>query len=166
MFSPLQAPPCKALPLPILSFASEMVSPWAFPIPEASSLCRIALSHWGHTRQSSETYVPGALDKHPACSLLGGLVSGSFLGSRLFDTVGLPMGLPITPVPSVLPITQSNCEYLHLFQWTTCRVSQRTVMLGSCLQARHNISNSVRVWCLPMGWISSLGGRVTDCPFL
>ena len=39
-----------------------------------------------------------------------------------------------------------DCEYLHLSQ---------SAMLGSCLQAQHSIWNNVRVWCPPIGWISS-----------
>jgi hypothetical protein len=35
----------------------------------------------------------------------GGLVSGSSQGSRLVDTVGLPMGLPSSSAPSILPLT-------------------------------------------------------------
>ena len=34
------------------------------------------------------------------------------------------------------------------------RVSQKTVMLGLCLQVQQSIINIVRDWCLPMGWIS------------
>jgi hypothetical protein len=34
-----------------------------------------------------------------------------------------------------------------------CKGSQRTAMLGSCSQVPHSISNSIRAWCLPMGWI-------------
>ena len=39
------------------------------------------------------------------CSLVGGLISVNSEGSRLVDTVGLPMGLPSPLVPSVLPLT-------------------------------------------------------------
>ena len=41
----------------------------------------------------------------PVCvySLVGGLISGSNQGSRLVDTVGLPMGLSSHSVPSILP---------------------------------------------------------------
>lgn len=31
-------------------------------------------------------------------------------------------------------------------------------MLGSCLQAQHSISNSVRAWCPPVGWVPSWEG--------
>ena len=43
-------------------------------------------------------------------------------------------------------------------------VSQRTVMLGSCLQAQQSIINSVRDWCLPMGWVSSWAGHWLAIP--
>jgi hypothetical protein len=36
----------------------------------------------------------GGLSLAHVCSLVGGSVSGRFQGSRLVDTVGLPMGLP------------------------------------------------------------------------
>jgi hypothetical protein len=35
------------------------------------------------------------------------------------------------------------------------RASQKTAMLGFCLQAKHSISNFVRDWCPPIGWIPS-----------
>lgn len=47
------------------------------------------------------------------------------------------------------------CEYLHLSQSAAGRDSQRTAIIGSCLQAQHSTSNSVRVWCALMGWIPS-----------
>jgi hypothetical protein len=39
------------------------------------------------------------------CSLVGGLVSGSFQGFVLVDTVGFPMGLPFPSAPSILLVT-------------------------------------------------------------
>ena len=57
------------------------------------------------------------------CSLVGCLVSGSSQGSRLVDTVGLPMGLPSPSAPSALPLTEVpdlspmlGYKYLHLSQ--------------------------------------------------
>ena len=37
-------------------------------------------------------------------------------------------------------------------------------MLGSCLQAQYSISNSVRVWCVSMGWTSSWTGHWSAIP--
>jgi hypothetical protein len=37
-------------------------------------------------------------------------------------------------------------------------------MLGSCLQVQHSISNSVRVWCPPIGWIRSCAGHWLAIP--
>jgi hypothetical protein len=47
------------------------------------------------------------------------------------------------------------CKHLHLSQSAAGRASQRRDILSSCLQTKHSISNSVRVWCPPMGWIPS-----------
>jgi hypothetical protein len=47
-------------------------------------------------------------------------------------------------------------EYLY--------VSQRKVMVGSCLQAQHNISNSVKIGVCQ--WGRSQVGTVTNWPFL
>jgi hypothetical protein len=46
-------------------------------------------------------------------------------------------------IPDFSPMV--GCKYLHLSQSAAGRASQRTAMLGSCLQAQHSISNSVRV---------------------
>jgi hypothetical protein len=47
----------------------------------------------------------------------------------------------------------ASCRYLYLSQSAADRASQRTAILGSCLQAQHSITNSARVWCLSMGWL-------------
>jgi hypothetical protein len=44
------------------------------------------------------------------------------------------------------------CIYFHQLQ---DEASQKTLMLGSSLQAYKSIINSVRVWYSPMGWVSS-----------
>jgi hypothetical protein len=104
------------------------------------------------------------------CSLVHSLVSWSFQGSGLVDTVGLPIGLPSSSAPSVLilwwgPQPQSNYWlYLQLSQSAADRASQRPIMLGSCLQAQHGISNSVRVWCMAMRWILSWAGHCVAFP--
>jgi hypothetical protein len=89
------------------------------------------------------------------CSLVAGLVSGSSHGFGLVDTVGLLMGLPslqlihpspntsIGSHPDLSPMV--GCKYLHMPQSASGRASQRTTMLGSCLQAQHCNRNSVRV---------------------
>jgi hypothetical protein len=48
-----------------------------------------------------------------------------------------------------------DCKYLHQFQSAAGRASQKTATLGSCLHTQHGISNSGRVWCVPMGLIPS-----------
>jgi hypothetical protein len=95
------------------------------------------------------------------CSLVGGLVSGSCKGSRLVNTAGLPIGFPSSSVPSVLSLTLPQGPPTSV-QWLAVSIYiclsqllvvflKRTVMLGSCLQSHHGISNNVRVWCPPKG---------------
>ena len=50
------------------------------------------------------------------------------------------------------------------FQWLLGGASQKTVMLGSCLQAQQSIINSVRGWCLPMEWNSIWGSHFLAIP--
>ena len=50
------------------------------------------------------------------CSLVGGLVFGSFQGSRLVDNVSLPMGLLPLSAPSMLPLTLPQ-GFLSSVQW-------------------------------------------------
>jgi hypothetical protein len=121
----------------------------------------------------------GGLQPAWVCSLVGGLVSGSFQGSRLVDTVVLAVGLP-SPFGSFSPSFSSSIgfldlrpmvdyKYLHLSQSAAGVAFQSTAMLGSCLRAQHSISNSVRVWCTPQPlhpWDGSQVGLVTGEPFL
>jgi hypothetical protein len=75
----------------------------------------------------------------------------------------LPMGLQSSSASSVLLVAISigvsrfspmvDCKYLHLCWTGAGRTSQGTAMSGSCQQVLLGISNSVRVWCLQMGWI-------------
>jgi hypothetical protein len=58
----------------------------------------------------------------PLCSMVGGSFSGSSPGSRLVDTVGLPVGLPSPSRPSTLHLTLSQeslapvqCFFLWIF---------------------------------------------------
>jgi hypothetical protein len=62
-----------------------------------------SLSHWGQTRQSPATNVPGPQSSH-VCSLVGGLVSGNFQMSRLVDSVGLSMEIAIPFNSFILPL--------------------------------------------------------------
>jgi hypothetical protein len=43
------------------------------------------------------------------------------------------------------------------FHWMLCGTSQRTAILGSCLQAWQSIPNSVIDWFLHMEWVSIWG---------
>ena len=78
------------------------------------------------------------------CSLIGGLVLASSQESGLVETVGLPMGLQTSSVPSIFSSPNSSvgvsnfslkvsCKYLHLSQSAASRASQRTAIVGSCL---------------------------------
>ena len=60
--------------------------------------------------------------------------------------------------------TMVSYKHLHLSQSAAGRASQEIVMLSSCLQAQHGISNSVRIWCLHVD-VSQLE-PVTGWPFL
>ena len=60
-------------------------------------------------------------------------------------------------VPNLRPMVA--CKYLHLYQSAASTASKRTGMLGSCLQAQHEVSNSGRIWCPPLGWITSCTGH-------
>ena len=102
MLPPIQVPPQEFFTPFLLSFASETVLP-PFPFLRASSLYRIR--HILPTETSPLLHMClGSWTTH-LWSLVGGLVSGSSQGSRLVDTVGLPMGLPPPLAPSILPIT-------------------------------------------------------------
>lgn len=60
--------------------------------------------------------------------------------------------------PNLSPMFSFKC--LPLSQSAAGRLSHRTAMLASCLQAKHSITNSVRDWCLHMvrtqSWASHL----------
>jgi hypothetical protein len=49
-----------------------------------------------------------------------------------------------TGVPNLTPMI--GCKYLRPSQSVADRISQRTAMLGSCLQAQHGIHNSSWAW--------------------
>ena len=68
----------------------------------------------------------GDLGPAGVCFLVGGLVCGSSQGSRLVDTVGLPMGLPSPSIPSILPLTlpQGSSTFLtNTWLWVSASVS-------------------------------------------
>jgi hypothetical protein len=126
------------------------------PFPGASSLYKIRhiLSHWGQRRQSPYICEGGHRPAH-VCFLIGNSFSESSQGSRVVDTVGLPMGSLSPSALSVLPPTSLwgvgglspmvGSKYLYLSQSAAGRGSQKAAMLV-CLQAQHGISNGVRVW--------------------
>ena len=91
----------------LLPFTSERESPCRHPPSLGHQVStRLGTSSPTEARQGSPsaTYVPGTSGQ-PICSLVGGLVSRCSEGSRLVDTVGLPMGLPFPSAPSILPLT-------------------------------------------------------------
>ena len=93
--------------------------------------------------------------------LFGWWISGRSQDSRLVDSVGLLMeSLSPHPAPrSPSPFPKCSTSLSELCLTCGCgslhqllgEASQRTVMLGSCLQAKQRIINSVRDWFLPMG---------------
>lgn len=46
------------------------------------------------------------------------------------------------------------------------RASQRAAIPGACLQAQHSIINTMRYWCLPMGWVSKWAGHWLAFPLV
>ena len=65
-------------------------------------------------------------------------------------------------IPDLSPIV--GYKYLHLSQSAAGRVSQRTTMLGFCLQAQHGRTNSVG-FGTPSPWDGSQVGPVTGWTF-
>jgi hypothetical protein len=45
------------------------------------------------------------------------------------------------------------CKYLHLTLSAACWVFWRAMMIGPFLWVLHSLSNSVRLWDLPLSWI-------------
>ena len=90
------------------------------------------------------------------CSLVGGSDSQ---GSRLIDSVGLPVEFPIplgacnffsyssNRVPKLYPLF--GCVCIHLSQL----LDGASLLAPVCKHS--SIINSVRDWCLTMGWVSS-----------
>jgi hypothetical protein len=88
------------------------------------------------------------------CCLVGGSVSERSWRPRSVETAGLPMGLPSSSASSSFPPQFNHrgsgfcplleCYYLLWNLSAVCWASQRAAMLGSCLQAYHSISISVR----------------------
>jgi len=102
----------------------------------------------------------------PPCiySLVGGLVSGSSEWSINWYCSSYGVAVPFSSfspsssfslgVPGFSPMVV--CEYLHLYWSGADRTSQGTAVTDPCQQVL-GISNSVRVWCLQMRWISRWG---------
>ena len=99
------------------------------------------------------------------CSLADGSLSGSFQGSALVETVGIPVDLSFPCSPSILSLTHPWGPQLlsNVCLWVSTSVSVsgrveplkgQLAMLGYCLQVQHSIFNNVKDWCLPMGRVS------------
>jgi hypothetical protein len=179
MLSPPGPPP--RIPAPLPSPSHLRGQPLFCILPPGSgvsSLYRIRciLSHWGQTRQFHAIYVPGSLKPACACSLVSFSVSGSSKGSRLVETIVLPVEF-LSPsgssiFPSTLPqgsLTSAQC--LSVGVWICLsqlldRASQRAPILGSYLQAQYSIINSVRDWCLPMGRVSKWANHWSAIPLV
>ena len=73
---------------------------WA-PPPHASSPTEAVLCY----------ICVGVLGLVYACSLVGGLVSGSSKGYRLVDTNGFPKAFPSISIPSILPLILPYWSY-------------------------------------------------------
>jgi hypothetical protein len=68
-----------------------------------------------------------------------------------------PSSIPFILVPNFNPMVGS--KYLQLSQSVAARASPRTAMPGPSLHTQHDISNSVRIWYVCMGWIPSWDGH-------
>jgi hypothetical protein len=109
------------------------------------------------------------------CSLVGGLVSKSPQGSRLFDTVVLPVEFLTPSGPSVfsqlfhksLQILSNVWKCVSTSMPVSCWVEPlrgRPYWAPTC---KHNsILNRVKNWCLPFGRVSSCAGYCLTVPSL
>ena len=127
-------------------------------MPDKASLCYIR--SWSHGSLSVD-------------SLVGSLVPRSSEGySYLICCSSYGVAIPFSsfnPSPNssidlsgLSPMV--GCKYLHLSQSVVVRTSQRTAMLHSCLQAQHDICNSVRVSCLHLGCIPNCNSHCVTFP--
>jgi hypothetical protein len=118
------------------------------------------------TYPASMRVLPNPLT-HSHITALAFLYTGA---SSLHRTKGrLSHWWQIRPVSSFSPSPNSSlgvlvlsppmigCEHPHLYWSGTSRASQETVVSSGCLQVLLDISNSVWVWCLQMGWIPRWG---------
>lgn len=106
------------------SHISSPLPPRGCPFPGVLSLYRIrwVLSHGGQWRHSVLYYIC-AMDVRPdcACSLVGGLVYGTFQESRLVDIGGIPMEfLSSSLLPSTL---QPGTIYAVFWHWKTSEIT-------------------------------------------
>jgi hypothetical protein len=144
-YSPTPASP-SPLHLTSLGLKVSMGLGASSPIPDKAVLCNI--------------YARGHGPAH-VYSLFVGLVSGSSEVSGLVDCSSYGVAIPFSsfsPSPnSFIRVSDLRrivgCKSLHLSQSAADRASQSTAM------PQHDISNSVRVWCLSMGWIPSWAGH-------
>jgi hypothetical protein len=106
------------------------------------------------------------------CSLLDGSVSENTQGSRLVDSSSILFraSAGTSPPPPTLPLAFLSfvqCLVVSLctrFSQLLGEDSKRRVMLDSWLQAYQNITDSVRDWCLPIGWVSSWASYLLAIP--
>jgi hypothetical protein len=133
--------------------------PSSIPLLGATSLHRTKHlpSHWCQIRQSSATYVAGAMDWPMytlwlVVSFLGALMGpvswyccSSYGVAIPFSSSSLYPNFPIG-IPGLSPGLWVSASVLG-----AGRASHRTAILVSCLQALLGSSNSFRVWCLWMG---------------
>ena len=123
-------------------------------------------------RHLSATYVPGDSDQ-PMYALCVS-VSGTFQGSRLVDTVGLPVGLPSPSAPSLLALIlpYGSLTSVPFFVVGICicfsqllgRAYQRTGVLGSC--CKQNIASIIVSGIGAHPWNGSQVGTVKVWPVL
>jgi hypothetical protein len=143
------------------------MSPLPPPLHQTSSLLgasstlriRCIFSHWVQTRQSSVVYVLGP---HISWCMLPGW------WSSVWEIVGIQfswdfwsfyrVALPSASSTFSLIQSQESLASDHSLGVSTslssaCWAFWRAVMLGSCLQAHHSLSNSARPWVFPLNWV-------------
>lgn len=69
-----------------------------------------------------------------------------------------------TGVPVLSPMV--GCKHPYLSWSVSGRVSQGTAILGFCQPMLLDISNSIGVWCLQIGWISRWGSLCMTFPLV
>jgi hypothetical protein len=111
--------------------------PWLSSFSRASSLYRTRhiLSYWGQIRQSVLCYICArVLRPADVCSLVGDLVSGSYQGSGLVETVGLWGYHPIQ-------LLQSFPKFFHRSPWLQ---SNHWLAISTCMCLSHLLVEPLR----------------------